>query len=448
MKVNNFSKKFNGQIQTMGKGGIQEISNTNAIQPISNFNSPNVNYPMPMNPVYPINQNQNQMYSNQMQMIPQQNQYNNQMLYDNNFQQQNNNIMGIKQSGNNYENSKNKNNINNNNPMVRNAKMILDNNNMNINKKKREKAKSAKKISDISKSNDVPYQGGQGNYNNMPMNNFNMGMNNLNNMNNMNNMNDMNYMNNMNMNNMMYGNNNNNIGMLNNSPQMYNNQMMNNPYNNNMNMNLKNNNNARTPNMNKRIKKTNDYQYMEFHPYTLKDYKELTRNPVVMGPLGANIGTKEWEIKRNKMKKMQNYSNNINKEHKGITSLKKDTPKDEIEKLTKQKIEKSIRHRTYEYGKLVRAGKYKDENENNLGKNISDNLGVIPENDDDLYLKKYEEQLRQETENINNPKPKEPIVPVVEEKNEPENLLDIDELLKQKEAYKAKIQDIRDTLLD
>ena len=42
---------------------------------------------------------------------------------------------------------------------------------------------------------------------------------------------------------------------------------------------------------------------------------------------------------------MQNYSNNINKEHKGITSLKKDTPKDEIEKLTKQRIENSIRFR-------------------------------------------------------------------------------------------------------
>lgn len=195
----------------------------------------------------------------------------------------------------------------------------------------------------------------------------------------------------------------------------------------------------------KQIKKLKDYQFMEFHPYTLKDYKELTRNPVVMGPLGANIGTKEWEIKRNKMKKMQNYSNNINKEHKGITSLKKDTPKDEIEKLTKQKIEKSIRHRAYEYGKLVRAGKYKDENEN-IGKN--DNLGVIPENDDDLYLKKYEDQLRQETENMNNPKPKEPVVPVVEENNVQEDLLDIDQLLKQKEAYKAKIQGIRDTLLD
>lgn len=426
MKGNNFAQKFNGQIQTMGKGGIKEISNSNAVLPMSNYNSPNMNYGNQMSPMYPINQNQ--MYPNQMQMMQPQNQYNNQMMVynNNNYQQSNNNNKnnGLKQNKNNYENSKNKNNINNNNPIVRNAKMILDNNSMNV--KRREKAKSAKKKTDISKSSDIGYQGGQGNYNNLPMNNYGMGMNN-------------------NMNNMAYGNN--NYQMMNNPPQLYN------QYNNNMNMNImnnninlkKNNNNARTPNMNRRVQKeVNDYQYMEFHPYTLKDYKELTRNPVVMGPLGANIGTKEWESKRNKMKKMQNYSNNINKEHKGITSLKKDTPKDEIEKLTKQKIEKSNRHRAYEYSKLVRAGKYKEENDNN-GKT---DLGVIPENEDDIYLKKYEDQLRQETENMNNPKPKEPIEPVVEENNNPDDGLDIEQLLKQKEVYKAKIQDIRNTLLD
>ena len=48
---------------------------------------------------------------------------------------------------------------------------------------------------------------------------------------------------------------------------------------------------------------------------------------------------------------------------------------------------------------------------------------------------------------MNNPKP-EPVMPVVEKNNPPENLLNIDELLKQKEAYKAKIQGLRDTLLD
>ena len=401
MKGNNFSKKFNGQIQTMGKGGIKEMSNGNAIKPISNYNAPNMNYGNQMGPMYPMN---NQMYQYPM-MMP--NQYNNQMM-NNNYQSQNN--MGMRQ--NNYENSKNRsNNINSNNPMVRNAKMILNNNMGN-----REKAKSARR-NDVNKSNDVGYQGGQGLYNSN------------------------NYYNNMNNNyNMMYGNNN----MQMNLPQM------NNQYNqfNNMNNKINNNGsgNSKTPNMNKRIKKPITEEYMEFHPYTLKDYKELTRNPVVMGPLGANIGTKEWEMKRNKMKKMQNYSNNINKEHKGITSLKKDTPKDEIEKLTKQRIENSIRHRAYEYGKLVRAGKFNDDNGNNMdNKGLGDNLGTIPE--DDIYLKKYEDQLKQDTENMNNPKP-EPVMPVVEENNPPENLLNIDELLKQKEAYKAKIQGLRDTLLD
>ena len=42
-------------------------------------------------------------------------------------------------------------------------------------------------------------------------------------------------------------------------------------------------------------------------------------------------------------------------------------------------------------------------------------------------------KIKQETENMNNPKPKEPIVPVVEENNDKEDLLDIDQLLKQKE---------------
>ena len=40
-------------------------------------------------------------------------------------------------------------------------------------------------------------------------------------------------------------------------------------------------------------------------------------------------------IKKEQNEKMMNYSNNINKEHKGIRSLKKDTPKDEIEKYEK-----------------------------------------------------------------------------------------------------------------
>ena len=125
MKGNNFSKKFNGQIQTMGKGGIKEISNTNAVQPISNFNSPNVNYG---GQIYPMNQNQ--MYPNQIQMMPQQNQYNNQMNYNNNYQQfNNNNMMNMKQNSNNYENSKNnKNDIDIDDEKIITQDKNLDNN--------------------------------------------------------------------------------------------------------------------------------------------------------------------------------------------------------------------------------------------------------------------------------------------------------------------------------
>ena len=372
MKGNNFSKKFSGQIQTMGKGGIQNLSNSNSIQSNNSFSKKK----QQKQNNYPINNNNS---------------------YQNN-----------KKEMKNYQISKNQ----NNNPLIRNAKMILNNNvSPKNNKDNRQKAKSARKLNDNNYLNNR-YQVNQIN------NNYNKGINNL-------------------------KKSNNNKQMM---ANIYNNQYNSNSNSNsnkyNNNIKPKKNNNAQNQILNKYINKSNDYQYIEFHPYTLKDYKELTRNPVVMGPLGANIGTKDWEVRKNRMKKMKNYSNNINKEHKGIISLKKDTPQDEIEKLMKEKIENSNRYKAFEYGKLVRAGKY---NENN-GNNLYDNYGY-PENDNDLYLKKYEDQLRQETENIYNPKPKEP-PPVVEEKVEPKNLLDIDELLKQKEAYRNKIKDIRDTLLD
>ena len=372
---NNFSRKFSGQIQTMGKGGIKNLSNSNIIQP-KNSSSKKKN--QQKQNVYQINNNN----SDQI------------------------NKKGVKQK-NNYEVSKNQNNMNNNR-LIRNAQMIL-NNNINSNNKGL-KAKSAKKSNNINNLNNR-YQGAQINSN--------------------------------------YNISNNNIKKNSNKQiisQMYNKEYSSNSkrYNNNSNIKLKNKNNDKLPIMNKILNKSKDYQYIEFHPYSLKDYKELTRNQVIMGPLGPNIGTKDWESRKNRMKKMKNYSNNINKEHKGIVSLKKDSPQDEIEKLIKERIENGSRHKAFEYGKLVRAGKFKDE-ENN-GNNPYENYGGYPETDNDLYLKKYEDQLRQETENIYNPKPIEP--PPVEEKVEPKNVLDIDQLLKQKEAYRNKIKDIRDTLLD
>ena len=215
--------------------------------------------------------------------------------------------------------------------------------------------------------------------------------------------------------------------------------MMNNNINNNMKNQMLSKSVKRINNINNKISppkqiKMKDYQFIEFHPYTLKDYKEMIRNPVVMGPLGANIGTKEWEEKKNKMKKMMNYSNNINREHKGINKLKKDTPKDEIEKLTKEKIEKSARHRTYEYGKLLRTGKYKedfDEKEYNYLNNSKENkLDVIQENE----MNNFNNEESNNMNNINN----------IEQENE----MSYDQLVKQNEEFELNIKDIREHILD
>ena len=215
--------------------------------------------------------------------------------------------------------------------------------------------------------------------------------------------------------------------------------MMNNNINNNMKNKVLSKSVKRINNINNKISppkqiKMKDYQFIEFHPYTLKDYKEMIRNPVVMGPLGANIGTKEWEEKKNKMKKMMNYSNNINREHKGINKLKKDTPKDEIEKLTKEKIEKSARHRTYEYGKLLRTGKYKedfDEKEYNYLNNSKENkLDVIQENE----MNNLNNEESNNMNNINN----------IEQENE----MSYDQLVKQNEEFESNIKDIREHILD
>lgn len=237
------------------------------------------------------------------------------------------------------------------------------------------------------------------------------------------------------------------------------------------------------------------YRYVEYKPYTLKDYKELTRTGIVMGPLGANIGTKEWETKREKMKRMENYSNRINQAHKGVTKLKKDTPKDEIEKMLKKKMEESNRFRTYEYGKLIRIGKKnKGEIATISSKNNSrlpndyyyKDLGVINE-DEEIKIKgnlNLEPTIPLNKRNLNDEKNYIPLIkktnqlsdipspssqyntisPIPEKMNflsentpkeQETNQINIsnvtnnnlEQLLQQREIYKAKINDIKDSLL-
>ena len=228
-------------------------------------------------------------------------------------------------------------------------------------------------------------------------------------------------------------NNKNNNNILRNAKNNINNINGNNYENNKLSKSVKKINNKKNISPPKNIPKLKEYQFMEFHPYTLKEYREMARNPVVLGGLGPNIGTKEWEEKKQRMKRRMNYSNNINKEHKGIKTLKKDTPKDEIEKLTKEKIENSARFKTYEYGKFIRTGKYKEEFDEKefrrFNNRSNDNLNMI-----------QEKQENEMNNNINNS--------YEENNNGINNEESYEQLMEKNKEFQSKIDDIKEHILD
>jgi hypothetical protein len=132
---------------------------------------------------------------------------------------------------------------------------------------------------------------------------------------------------------------------------------------------------------------------IEYEPYTLKEYKELEKVGVVLGGLGPNIGTKEWEEKKKKMQKMEEYS-------KKVSSMKKRTKSKEkfeniLEEEKKKKFENSIRRRCYEYGNLIRPhprsanifGRRKNNNNNNNNKKIDrNNIPIMINNNNKFEL--------------------------------------------------------------
>ena len=116
---------------------------------------------------------------------------------------------------------------------------------------------------------------------------------------------------------------------------------------------------------------TNCTTRCEYKPYTLKDYKEIV-NVDTLGGLGANIGTEEWEKKKEKMDKMSEYAKNLLKRNKNKSTgkIKTKNNKDEI----------STRKRANEYSKLIRP-----KSTGNI-KIIKPNRGLknIPEQNEDI----------------------------------------------------------------
>ena len=484
MSNDSFQNKFKDQIQYMGKGGIASIQSNEPIQSYPN-------YYMPQNPQFMMNMNyqnmipQNINYENQ-NFIPQQqqsNMNNNVKINKNKKKKDNNdNFSGWAEIYNNEQKNKknNKNNIQyKNNRIKSGGEMIMQGNN-----NKNEKTKNKKLIKSVT----PPPQNNINNINNS-FNNYQI-----------NPMNPQIMMNNPNFN--PYApyqqlinpiNNNNNFINYNQIPlnNNINNNFPNNPLINNYpNNNIYNNNKIQINNENKinelsknnnSLKDNKNYNYVEYKPYTLKDYKELTRSKIVMGPLGANIGTKEWEEKKAKMKRMETYSNRINQTHKGITKLKKDSPKEEIEKNLQLKKENSHRYRTYEYGKLIRnvRGNYTNSKMSAItgnNDNYYKDLGIINENEEfklktgDLNIINIQNNkdvdlndpnnfmpLIKDTENINDTfhkinTPYKSNISNFEvnnnfDENSNNNQPTLQSLIQQNEDFKSKIDDIKNSLL-
>ena len=221
----------------------------------------------------------------------------------------------------------------------------------------------------------------------------------------------------------------------------------------NTNENIKNNNNMKRLKINKKIKeiesnKTNDsYHYIEYKPYTIKEYRELKRNPIIMGPLGANIGTKEWEDKKERIKRRNDYSNRVSFIHKGITKLKKDNPKEEREKDLKRKYERSSRYKSAEYCRLIQSITGNNENtfkislEGNTNYDYN-NLGAINEKEE---LKNNRNKNITES-NYYNENPVYKLNDNYNKFNDNYNQNDLQTLLQQNESYRLKIENLKDTL--
>ena len=134
----------------------------------------------------------------------------------------------------------------------------------------------------------------------------------------------------------------------------------------------------------------------EYKPYTLKDYKEII-NVDTLGGLGANIGTEEWEKKKEKMDKMLEYSKNIFKKSKNNNKNKDNQYINKLDNLIAKNKQKkdalSTRKRANEYSKLIRpksSGQYKiirynEQNRNNNIKfmNKKNNKFIYEENNED-----------------------------------------------------------------
>jgi hypothetical protein len=90
---------------------------------------------------------------------------------------------------------------------------------------------------------------------------------------------------------------------------------------------------------------------VSYIPHTLKEYKALS--PVYLGGLGGEIGSKEWNLNKEKRKKMEMYSDNVTKKFFSNSKIKRDEPIVEYNNNLKKLNKLSSRYKAYEYCKKI-----------------------------------------------------------------------------------------------
>lgn len=110
-----------------------------------------------------------------------------------------------------------------------------------------------------------------------------------------------------------------------------------------------------------------------YKPYTIRDYEKINKDldKINTTSLGANIGTKEWNERANKMNKLKEYSSSVENFNKTKIKFKDYDLKDIVEKEKIDKKENSKRTRALEYSSY---SKFANNNNENIGNN--DNLGL------------------------------------------------------------------------
>jgi hypothetical protein len=174
--------------------------------------------------------------------------------------------------------------------------------------------------------------------------------------------------------------------------------------------NLSSNNSPYVNKKNQTLNKEYDEHYnrirdRDYTPYTIKDYKKICECPIKMGKLGPNLGTAEWNQKKDKMSRLMEYSKQVNERQKRISNKHKYINlNQQLLDEHNQKVFGSKRYKCVEYGKdlnkriiqqrNLNLGMVNEYNKDNVDNEYSNNVYTTENkneqrnnnNIDNLYL--------------------------------------------------------------